>query len=155
MENDYKRYNFADILNDGVEQKNLELRKLLGSLQEKFESKELVHNGVLEQLKAMEKKNILLEKAAKLEKAAFDLVHQLKITRRKKKMAPGLHMEIDDFGAEQGHTGATVHETNTFSAPFVDSTTGTAEMEKMLFHGHNQTEGHPQQFSGTHPWTTF
>ena len=151
IENDYKRYKFGDILNDGIEQENHKLRQQLGGLQEKFESRELVHTGVLDQLKAVNKHNLTLEKA---QKTAYEMVEQLKkITRRKKKTATGLQMEIDDFGAEQGYSGAGVHQTETFSNPFVGSATGTAEMGTILFPGPNQ-EGDPQQ-SGTHPWATF
>jgi predicted RNase H-like nuclease (RuvC/YqgF family) len=152
MENDYKRYKFGDILNDGIEQENHKLRQQLGGLQEKFESTELVHKGVLEQLKAVQKHNLTLDKA---QKTAYEMVEQLKkTTRRKKKIATGLQMDIDDFGAEQGYSGAGVHQTDTFSNPFVDSATGTVEMGTILFPGSNQVEGGPQQ-SGTHPWATF
>ena len=149
MENDYKRYKFANILNESVEQENLKLRQQLGSLQEIFESKELVYNGVLDQLKAAQKHNLTLEKAARLEKATYELREHLKNTsRRKKKPTSSLQdkewtMELDHFGAEQGYTGANgVHELDTFSAPFVDSA---------LFHGHNRDEGNLQQPSGRSP----
>ena len=152
MENDYKRYKFGDILNDGIEQENHKLRQQLGGLQEKFESTELVHNGVLAQLTAVQKHNFTLEKA---QKTAYEMVEQLKkTTRRKKKMTAGLQMDIDDFGAEQGYPGVSAHQTDTFSTPFVDSATGTAEMGTILFPGPNQNEGGSQQ-SGTHPWATF
>jgi predicted RNase H-like nuclease (RuvC/YqgF family) len=149
VENDYTHHQFDDILNDGVQQENHKLRQQLGSLQEKFESKKLVHNGVLEQLKEVQNHNLTLEKA---KKTAYELVDQLKKTsRRKKKMTTGLQMDIDEFGAEQSYPGASVHQTDTFSAPFVDSETGTAELGMVLFPGPKQDEGAPQQSSGTYP----
>jgi hypothetical protein len=150
MENDYKRYKFGEFLTYGIEQENREIRKQLARLQHKFESTELAHHGGQDQLKAVLRHNLTLQKA---QKTADELLEQLKKpTRRKRTMTTGLQMQIDDFGAEEGYPRAGVHQTDPFSTPFVDSVTGTAEMRTILFPGPNQWQdgGGPQQ-SGTHP----
>lgn len=83
MENDYKRYKFDDILIDGVQQENHKLRQQLGTLQEVSELKEHVHNGILEQLKSLQKQNLILDKAAV---TAYELVEQLKSTSQSKEI---------------------------------------------------------------------
>src|SRR5271163_1940955 len=69
MDENYKRYRFPQILNEGVEQENFKLRQKLASLQEKVdgnerlrEADERVHKAILVQLELVQKHNHTLMK---------------------------------------------------------------------------------------------
>jgi len=138
MENDYKRYQFPDILHDGVQQENHNLRQQLGSLQEKFTSHELIHNLVRDQLEDRQKQNLTLKKALE---TAYELVDLLKNPPWRKNTATG--QEEQDYKLEFGDSAA--------KQGYVDSIPEAAEMGTINI----QNEKYPQQSSGKRLLTMF
>src|SRR5277367_2761491 len=114
IDENYKRYRFPQILNEGVELENLTLRQKLGGLQEKIdaherhrEADERVHKAILAQLEAVAKHNNTLEKHNRaLEKTNLQLNALVEKYRSAKHQAnvsptaeqpPASGMELDNF----------------------------------------------------------
>lgn len=122
LDENYKRYRFPHILNEGVELENLALRQKLGGLQEKFDSNERireaderVHKVILGQLDLLQKHNLTLEKhnqALEITNAQLRaLVGKYKSSKHSASTSPvverqsGSGMELDDLVNDQGTNG--------------------------------------------------
>ena len=155
MGSDYKRFQFAEILNEGIEDENQRLRQQLGGLQEKFEQTERVHQTLRDHLEAVQKHNRTLDKT---NVAAFALVDQLGSNYRHMKahtirgQDKEWPIEMNDFGAEHRFAGVSTQEV---TGSFRDMTPATGETGNMPIYGHNQNERRHRPSSGKRLWTTI